>query len=514
MAERPAAQARVARSELNSRIEAASDAVAPEYILALAAILMVLVYAVAFVRPFGLLRYWRQPLLDLQKMSAFMPLGRWGLLAGFAAQALLYYAGWRAALAARGRLAWSIVIGGGAAAGVVLLFLLPFDAADIFDNIVHGRILGVYNQNPFVAVGAQFPHDPFVPYMAWPGWPSAYGPFWEVLAAVTARLAGNAIVVNVIAFKLLGGLFLGLSVAMVASILSDMAPERALAGTLLLAWNPIVLYETLGHGHNDIVMLFWVLAAVRLQMNRSYTTAIVALLGGALVKFIPVLFVPAAGLLALRDLPDLRSRARFVVVTGLVAAVLVVVAYGVFWHGPGTLTIDRRETMLTTSLPAWVWAWLRQSFPHKYVASDLAKSIGRIAAGLTIVYALWEGVRAWRDRSWLSLARSALHVTLFYLLVTCLWFQNWYAIWPLGLAALFPAGYELGLAQLLGFVTLSKPLLVAPMVFARTPFPNQVWRELRLGPAVLALPWIGALLALAWAIRRGLARHLKAGSDR
>ncbi len=466
------------------------------YVLALTAILMVLVYALAFVRPYGLLQYWNRPLLDLQRISKFLPNARWELAVAFLVQGLLYWLAWRAAQNARGRLPWAIVLGGAAAAGIVLLFLLPFDAADIFDNIVHGRILGIYGQNPFVAIGGNFPKDPFVPYMAWPWAPSAYGPFWEVLAALTARLAGNSVVANVLAFKLLCGVFLAASIGIVALILRKLAPERALAGTLLIAWNPIILYETLGHGHNDIVMVFWILAAVRAQLNRNYTTSIVALLAGMLVKFIPVLFLPAAGLLALRDLPGAKARLRFVLVTGLVSVVVVALAYGVFWHGTQTLTIDRRETMLTTSLPAWLWAWILHLRPGRYDPNALAKTISQGAAVLTALFALLEGVRAWRDRSWLSLTRSALHVTLFYLLVTCIWFQNWYAVWPLGLAALLPVGYELAVAQIVGFGTLSKPLIAAPWLLWRTPFPDQVWRELRLGPAVLAIPWLATLYAL------------------
>jgi hypothetical protein len=342
--------------------------------------------------------------------------------------------------------------------------------------------------------------------MAWPWSPSAYGPFWEVLAAVAARLAGNGIVENVIAFKLLGGIFLATSVGVVVSILRQVAPERALAGALLLAWNPIVLYETLGHGHNDIVMMFWVLAAARSLLNRNYTVAILSLLGGALVKYIPVLFLPAAGLLALRDLPDNRARVRFLAVTAAASIAVVVLAYGAFWRGTQVLTIERREMMLTTSLPAFAWAWLLQHAHPALSADDLGMLISRAAAILTALFALWEGLRASRDRTWLAFSRSALHVSLFYLMVTCTWFQNWYAIWPLGLAALFPNGPEMALAQLFGFATLSKPLAFGPMILWRNPLPDQLWREIRLGPGVMSVPWAMSIYAIV-ASRRERRTH-------
>ncbi len=478
------------------------SAVRAEFLLGLTAACSLLVYKQAFVRPFALLQYWQQPLLDLQKMSAFMPGARWGLLAGFIIEGTLYFIGWQAASHARGRLAWAIVMAGAVAMGILLLFELPFDAADIFDNVVYGRILAVHGLNPFVQVGAQFPHDPVLAYMGWPETPVAYGPFLVVLAAAVARLAGDGIIANVIAFKLLCGAFLAGSVAMVASILRKAAPERALAGVVLLAWNPIVLFETFGNGHNDIIMVFWILAAIRAMLGRRYTTSILALLSGALVKFIPVLFLPAAGLLALRDLPDSRGRVRFLAVTGAACLALLVAAYGPFWHGTATLGIDRRETLLTTSLPAFLWAWLEQAGRLPLSGADLGKVISHVAAAATALFALWEGLHAWNDRSSLSLARSSLHVTLFYLTVTCLWFQNWYATWILGLLAVFPPGAELALGEVVSFAMLSKPLIFAPLLLWQTPFPSQIWRELRLGPDVMAVPWVASAYAILASWRR------------
>ena len=58
-------------------------------------------------------------------------LGEWGL----------YWLAWRMAGRLHGRLAWSIVILGMLAFSLALLWMAPFDAADIYDNIMHGRIL-------------------------------------------------------------------------------------------------------------------------------------------------------------------------------------------------------------------------------------------------------------------------------------------------------------------------------------------------------------------------------------
>jgi alpha-1,6-mannosyltransferase len=487
-----------ALQQIRSRVQAPVAARYANLVLASAAIGAVLLYWIALVQPYNLLDLYDRPLLDLYRISKEDPAARWPMLWALLAVGVFYWLGWRAAQRAQGRLAWVIVLGGALASATTLLFLFPFGAADIFDNIMHGRLLGIYWHNPFYAVAQQFPDDPFRPYMAWPGHPSAYGPLWELLAAGATRLTGDGIVANVIVFKLIGGFFLAASTLVVMAILHRFAPERALAGVVLLAWNPIILYETLGHGHNDIAMVFWILLSVWLLLSERYTLAILALLVGALIKYIPLLMLPAAGLIALRNLPDWRARLRFVTITALLAIGLVLLAYSLFWRDLYVLSIGRRSQLFTTSIPAllhynWLAPWLGKELSGVWISG--------VAAGLTALFALWQGVQAWRDQSWISFPQAAFNILMFYLLVTCLWFQSWYALWPLGLAALLPPGHAARLAALFGYAVLSKQFIFEPMWLWIKPFPAQDWRELRLGPAVLAVPWIYSLIAI-WDSRR------------
>jgi hypothetical protein len=450
-----------------------------------------LLYWLAFVQPYQLLVLYRRPLLNLYKLSADMPGGHWVLLVAFLGQGALYWLGWRAAQRAQGKAAWLVVLGGTLVSAGLLLWMYPFDAADIFDNIVHGRILAAYGANPFQQVAKDFQSDPFYRYVAWRSNISAYGPGWELLAGLTARLAGNGIVVNVIAFKLLVGLFLLASIGVVAAILRQMAPERALAGVVLLAWNPLILYETLGNGHNDMAMVFWILATAWLLLQRRYPLAMLALVAGALFKFIPLLLLPAAGLIAWRELEPGPARRRFLVVTGLIAVVMVWLAYWPFGYGLEVLSIERRTRLYTTSIPAVAYFWLKPELGPQ----TAAQSISLAAAGITGLFALWQARRAWRDRSWLSFPQAAFQILMFYLLLTCLWFQQWYALWPLGLAALLPPGHAARLAALFGYTALSKQLIFEPLFLWTRPLPPQSWREFRLGPTVLAVPWLYVLLA-------------------
>lgn len=461
-------------------------------LLASLAVLSSLLYWFGYSHVYNLFELYDQPLLDLYRHSQTVPNARWWLAGAFLIQGGLYWVGWRAAHQAHGRTPWAIVLVGSLVSSAILLIMYPFGAADIFNYIMHGRILGIYNANPFYEVARDFPQDPFIAFAAWRNTPSTYGPLWTLLNGGVARLAGDSIVSNVLAFKLLSGVFFFASIAVVADILRRKAPEYALAGVVVLAWNPIVLYETFGNGHNDMTMVFWILMAAWFMIQCRYTLAVTALVTGAMFKFIPILLLPAAGFIALRQLSTSRERLRFLLTAGMSASILVVLLYLPFWRGPEVLTVFRRMNLFTTSLPAFLLAWLQPSWGKEFTIDIL--SFG--AALLTGLFALWRGFRASQSGSWLAFPNAAFQIVLFYLLLTCLWFQEWYTIWPVALAAILPWGPAVPLAILFNYAGLMKPLVFAPLWLWQRPLPTKAWRELRLGPAVLALPWMVILSRL------------------
>src|SRR5262245_39764187 len=242
------------------------------------------IYLLAFTVPANLLTlYQRSSLIGKLLRHAGLE-GFLRLSVAFISVGLLYFVGLRAAHRTSSKTAWMIVIGGTLAFIIVFLFMAPVDARDIYDNIFHGRILGVYGANPFRDLISEFPDDPFFQYPYWKNSPSAYGPLWETLAGITAWLAGNGIITNILAFKILPGIFHLTSIAVVVMFLRRIQPQHALSGALLLGWNPVLLYETWGNGHNDIAMIFWVLLAALLISQKQYSLGTLSLVVGALIK--------------------------------------------------------------------------------------------------------------------------------------------------------------------------------------------------------------------------------------
>jgi hypothetical protein len=87
--------------------------------------------------------------------------------------------------------------------------------------------------------------------------------------------------------------------------------------------------------------------------------------------------------------------------------------------------------------------------------------------------------------------RAGLSLLLFYLLVSVPWFQPWYVIWPVALAALLPdEGLARGAALLSFAVTWKAPVFdYVLMVSNRNPGVRE-WREWRVTLSTLAVPWV------------------------
>jgi hypothetical protein len=454
--------------------------------LVAAGIVCVAVYALIFTRTAYLLTFIGIPKYDLHLLVTAEPYLLWLYRIGFIMLAIAYASGAWAAGHAQGRKALLFLLITVVLSAAALLMLYPFDAADMFDYIMHGRMLAIYGANPYVETPADYQIDPFYAYVGWTGSTSPYGPFWLQLSALTARLSGNSLLGNVLSFKLLGGMFYLVSVVFVGLILQRKAPERLLSGLWLFACNPLVLYETFGHGHNDITLTACLLVSTWYMIERHHTLAILALVTGALFKHVTLLAIPAALACGFVQYSDWKTRLRFLMVSGISSALLIIFAYQPFWTGWKAIDLSSRIYMYTTSLPAIIHTWYREQIDLVV----LSQTVSWIAGIITILASVFFAWRATRERNWLSYPKAALLSLLFYLLVTCLWFQQWYMVWIVGLAALLPVGGLSFLVYMSSFTVMTKVLISAPPLLWARPLPRAQYREFWLSLEVMILPWL------------------------
>jgi hypothetical protein len=465
------------------------------------------VYGLGLVLPYGIPTLGIRPLLSFAKVNVDAPFAIVGWVLTFFVASLLYYLAWRVCRGVQPRGMWWTLTGSLALSNAVMLALYPIGAADVFDNIARGRILGVHGGNPFTEGPRDYRTDPFYRYTAWRTSPSAYGPAWEVLAAGAARLAGDNRLVNVLVFKGLGVAAYALSAVVIGWTLRRVAPERALQAVCLFAWNPVVIYETAGNGHNDIWLALCLVAAVSAlaphPSQARFVAAAALLTLGALIKFITVLAWPLVLVLAWRAETSWRRRVVMTVVLAGVSTALVLAAYAPFFaSGADLLGIQRRQGMFTSSLPAVLQAQLET--PLGVETSQTLTS--GLALGLMLGVVAWRALAVWRarDAAWVALVRGTSMILLVYLLVACPWFQSWYVIWILPLGALLPEGHLGRLIVLTSYAAVWKSAIFDGLLMPPgAELPPRLWRETVLGPATLGLAWgYAAWLALRRLVRR------------
>ncbi len=448
-----------------------------------------LAYYLGFTRPFPLADHYPVALLDIGKITKGTPTAAnwWGIawIVLFAS----YYLAFRICppairvSASFRRTALGIICGAAALFSILLIFMYPITAADLFDQIFRGRITTHYALNPFMISPATFGEDAFLPYVAWKFEGSPYGPVWELLAAIPSKLAGDSLWNNLIFFKILSVLAYGASTALTYLILRTLKPEWALRGTLFFAWNPLVLFEVAGNGHNDSVMITFVLLAIYLFVRGRRIWVLPALMAGVLTKFIPVLLVPIAVAALWRDRlrldgtgfwSRLRGRSKSATVPAttrdvddhmvdgsmpsrsplsnrealstlaigsVLALGLAVILYLPFWQGPQTIGALGRQSLFTASMPTLSFLLLESNL---HISTEAAKEIARNASlvltaitviGLTLFVFLKGNARTAPERRTLVFRTlGAFYEMIFiYLAFANLWFQPWYLIWLVAL---------------------------------------------------------------------------------
>jgi hypothetical protein len=390
------------------------------------------VYLLYFLRRFPLLANYPGPYQDMGQMTGHSHTAFWGFIIAIALLfALLCFGWWEVRNAADRATLW-LILGVGAVLAVTMVFVYPISALDIFAYVDYNLVLTQYHHNPLFTPPAAFPGDPLMALSdGWAPVPAPYGPFGILLTAIPTMLAGRNVLVTLILLKLLfSGMTLGSAFA-VYRILMRVRPAQALSGALLVAWNPLILFETSANGHNDMAMVLVAMIGLMLLASGDLRAGPVVILGSTLVKFATGLLLPLAVLYALSRYRTWEERARYCAVTGAAMLGLVVVAYAPFWAGPDTVL---NSIKFQNGRYLYSFSTLAHNLVLSAVTLNLGALIGRLLFLPVYLYACWLAVR---DLERLLLA---CYIAVFgFLALANTNFLFWYGVLPLTLAAAVPS---------------------------------------------------------------------------
>jgi len=409
------------------------------------------VYIVGFVRPYHLVAWLPSPAQDLGTLSGASSESAAGYLASVVVLIVGGCVAYREACRLPARLAAGIAFSFASLFAATVIWIYPLDALDVFDYAMHGRMLAVLGANPYVALPAWFPDDPFLPSVGWKTYPSVYGPLWTYVEGAIGWLSRDNLLEAVLLFKGVAGLS-SLACSWTAYQVAQRWMSRLAPGAIVLVgWNPLVVLMA-GSGHNDLLMMALFLTGVWL-LARDRPAAGLWLAG--ISTLIKAATMPLLVVLIVGQVFHLRRARHSVcrnVVLPLASLLLVSTAlYMPLWAG-----LEHAGPVLLAGVFSQSPLGLVREFWIPSVGQEAAtESAARLGAAQLVVIVAIAMYRAHRGQ---RMAKEAVQDASFWIVFVALgWWQPWYAVWFACLAALVERPWGRGLswmAALAGLVAL------------------------------------------------------------
>ncbi|HKW23128.1 MAG TPA: glycosyltransferase 87 family protein [Ktedonobacterales bacterium] len=464
--------------------------VSPLRIIVICGLVSTLVY-ICVVAAFPLTLWWSHPhasdnpnvINDMGRITGYSAISAFGFVLAivllFGSQFFALIAASRVKQLAGGerldRLVRWCVIGFPLIFALIMIWMQPVTTTDLYGYVARGYLQVHFHANPMVTKASLLPGGLSVDRPEAP-----YGPVWLLITALVALVSGENLFLNMLIFKLIAA-----ASAIAAFILVDwlarrLYPARRLRILVLFGWSPLLLFETIGNGHNDIVMMVCVLGAFLCMLHGRARTAFMLLVLGALVKYVSAVFVPLWLVYELRHLAAKRNTSpatldgdaeeahrgegsvfaratratmqavgeidkgaafRLLASATVIGLVMVVAFYAPYWDGFATFTglgQQLRPLYYNGSIVGIIAAPLQIFVPSSQWPA-LDKTVRLVFYSLFGLYAFFQIRRLWslRDQSDLrDVITASAKLTFAALVLITFWFQPWYVIWLLPLAPL------------------------------------------------------------------------------
>jgi alpha-1,6-mannosyltransferase len=338
-----------------------------------------------------------------------------------------------------------------------LLVMPGLFTTDLFSYATYGRLPAIYGLNPFIHYPALVPFDTIASWIhpVWHYAPSVYGPLWIDFSVLMARASANMTPADqVFLYRLTANLAHVLNGALVMELLRPFGLRAMAAGFLLYAWNPMVAFEFAGNGHNDAVMLTFILAGLLATRHVHPSLGIALVTLAALIKPSAVLVLPLFAWLWVRQEGSWTGRLGAALGTAAITAGLAALLYYPWYRGPDTfgplilwstvspmyinyvpdfLSLRIVERLMLSGVP-WEQAWL-----------DARE---RVKLGTRIVFVAYFLGELWYLRKLDDLPAACARVFLAFLLLVNTWVLAWYFTWSLAMVAVVPYARWLKLAAI------------------------------------------------------------------
>jgi hypothetical protein len=345
-----------------------------------------------------------------------------------------------------------VVFGGAAGFALILIFSYPLTAIDLFIYSIRSRSWALYGLPPLsTPPDALPPADPWLGLAGeWVDAASPYGPLWEWLSLAAFYISRTDFLAHLFLLKLIGAAaYLGCA-WLIFQTLQRLRPSWALAGTLAFAWNPLILFESVQNAHNDILLAFFLLAAIWMLSRQLHPpsgaaptgrlpgdVAVCLLLAASiLVKFMTAAIAPFFLLALASRQPTWPRRWAALLGFGSLMAVVVIVLMWPVWPGWQNWAVLDAGNQAGRSVLALAVLGLR-GWLGTNTAFDASRAVVFGAVSLIYLINLWRTARQIHQPMPVTVPVAASFYVLFwYVLLAMGVFHAWYLLWFVPLASL------------------------------------------------------------------------------
>lgn len=373
------------------------------------------------------------------------------LFAGFIFIAFLFYfLAWRKKYSPKKIILFSILF------QIVVFFSYPILSTDVLNYILSDRVSVVYHQNVWTTKPNIFNNDPYY-FLVYPVFPKGdwnnqtriYGPVNQVVYSAVTAISGNDFLINLVAHKLVVLIFNLATIILVYFILKKYYPEKINFALIFLFWNPLFILETVGSGHNDIIMIFFILLSYLFFLRKNPILVGLCLALAVNVKITAIFLAPLYFVVYFGR--NLQNAVKFSLLFAVVALILF--------------------STMGTSIPAMV---SRTLFSTTLYWQSLPQQLGRIFPSgvklLTFLFLLFYLRQLFSKKDPLVTYGK---VYLFYLLIALGAYWNWYSLWVLMAFAFLGNGRLAKVAAVFTFTSaLAYPLY---WISLRFNYQNPLW---------------------------------------
>jgi len=298
---------------------------------------------------------------------------------------------------------WSVIF------QVIIFFSYPVLSTDIFSYTFSSRVATQHSQNKWLVTPDNFPDDHFEQFADWKDKTNVYGYVNHIVYLPADYFGLDDVFTTVLLYKLTAAIFSLATIYLLFNLLQKESANKKEYYLKLILWNPLFLLELLGSGHNDILLIFFVLLSLILWNKKNWIMAGIVLAFSVQVKLIAVIFFGffAVKLFQEKKFVDLFKYSFSFLIVNILSFTLMQIS---------PLTFIQRVFLNTHSY------W--QSLP------GLVVNFTNISVSFTLLFAIIGLliVSLQLKYKFSPIYSSAISI-LFYLLFFTAAYWNWYVLW-------------------------------------------------------------------------------------